>query len=102
VVEGVQDKILYWKLPQQYTGSKVTSYGGYFSHVISFVASSDGQPISAPDVMLLGKDVSLHHFKTNATENGEGKEYKVKFEEVSILFSLSRYVLCLLLSLHFR
>lgn len=38
----------------------MTSYGGILSHVISFVASSDGQPVSAPDIILV---VSIKEYK---------------------------------------
>jgi len=83
VVEDVQNKILYWKLPQEYTGNKVTSYGGILSHVISFVASSDGQSIRAPDIILVGKDISIYHFKETPADSSEENAYQVKLYELS-------------------
>lgn len=61
----------------------MTSYGGNLSHVISFVASPDGKPISAPDVILAVRILN------------EYKSFKINTNTHAVICSMPKRVVLL-------
>ncbi|XP_044068676.1 basement membrane-specific heparan sulfate proteoglycan core protein isoform X9 [Siniperca chuatsi] len=54
-----QDDLLYWQLPAQFTGDKVSSYGGKLKYTISYVAGPRGTLLDDGDVQIIGNDITL-------------------------------------------
>ncbi|XP_078806355.1 basement membrane-specific heparan sulfate proteoglycan core protein isoform X10 [Oryzias latipes] len=54
-----QDDVLYWQLPEKFTGDKVVSYGGKLKYTISYVAESTKSLQDDPDVQIIGNDITL-------------------------------------------
>ena len=57
-----EDGTFYFSAPVTYLGNKLTSYGGFLSYVIEYVEGPVGYAVTAPDLILIGGDLTLYHF----------------------------------------
>uniref|UniRef100_A0A0R3RRX5 Basement membrane proteoglycan n=1 Tax=Elaeophora elaphi TaxID=1147741 RepID=A0A0R3RRX5_9BILA len=55
----IPGQTLYWKMPKQFLGNKVTSYGGTLKYVFRY--SGIGSLNTDADVILRGNDITLHY-----------------------------------------
>lgn len=74
-------QVYYWKLPLEFTGNKLTSYGGNLYYTIRIVRGSDFIPaITDPDVVIENQnDVTILHYRSifpNITQS-----YRIPFTE---------------------
>ncbi|CAH0716594.1 unnamed protein product, partial [Brenthis ino] len=61
--ERSQPAILYWSLPINFAGDKVTSYGGYLRYELHNVPTYGSLKNTAPDVQLISNNsLTLHYF----------------------------------------
>ncbi|XP_058175045.1 basement membrane-specific heparan sulfate proteoglycan core protein [Anopheles ziemanni] len=66
---GVSDDTFYWRLPTQFLGNKLTSYGGLLNYTLRYTPHSSGgvSRNTSPDVVLhSGNKIKLHHYRTSA------------------------------------
>ncbi|KAM3718657.1 Basement membrane proteoglycan [Dirofilaria immitis] len=61
----IPGQTLYWKMPEQFLGNKVTSYGGKLKYVFRY--SCTGPPNIDPDVILRGNDITLQYTNHQTT-----------------------------------
>ncbi|KAL1020675.1 hypothetical protein UPYG_G00003200 [Umbra pygmaea] len=78
-----QDPVLYWQLPEQFKGDKVSSYGGKLRYTISYVAGPRGTAIEDPDVQIIGNDITLVARQPWARGQGtrESRRFEIVFRE---------------------
>ncbi|KAK6966048.1 basement membrane-specific heparan sulfate proteoglycan core protein, partial [Biomphalaria glabrata] len=71
--ENYNNKILFWSLPQQFLGNKVTAYGGNLRFTLRYKAGRDNTPVSLVEslVTIRGSEIDLE-YKVNA-EVEEGR-----------------------------
>lgn len=53
---------LYWQLPYQFLGNKITSYGGHLNYTFRFQGNLFPKVDKIPDAILSGNSVTLHYF----------------------------------------
>ena len=53
---------LYWQLPNQFLGNKITSYGGYLNYTFRFEGNHFSSDDQIPTAMLIGKNISLAYY----------------------------------------
>ncbi|EAA44666.5 AGAP003656-PA [Anopheles gambiae str. PEST] len=66
---GASDDTFYWRLPNQFLGNKLTSFGGHLNYTLRYTPHSSGgiSRNSSPDVVLhSGNKIKLHHYRTNS------------------------------------
>ncbi|KAM9751596.1 basement membrane-specific heparan sulfate proteoglycan core protein isoform 3-T3 [Menidia menidia] len=79
-----QDDVLYWQLPEQFTGDKVGSYGGKLKYTISYVADPRGRYLDDVDVQIIGNDITLVTslpWPRTLYSSRETKRFEVVFRE---------------------
>ncbi|XP_036068750.1 basement membrane-specific heparan sulfate proteoglycan core protein isoform X6 [Oryzias melastigma] len=77
-----QDDMLYWQLPEKFTGDKVVSYGGKLKYTISYVAGSTGSLQDDPDVQIIGNDITLVARQPWRQQPGrQTKHFEIVFRE---------------------
>ncbi|CAB1330005.1 unnamed protein product [Coregonus sp. 'balchen'] len=74
------DDTLYWQLPDQFKGDKVSSYGGKLKYTISYVAGPRGTAIEDADVQIIGNDITL--VARQPWQRGQGTRESRQFEVV--------------------
>ncbi|XP_036844476.1 basement membrane-specific heparan sulfate proteoglycan core protein isoform X1 [Oncorhynchus mykiss] len=74
------DDTLYWQLPDQFKGDKVSSYGGKLKYTISYVAGQRGTAIEDPDIQIIGNDITL--VARQPWQRGQGTRESRQFEVV--------------------
>ncbi|CAG0883138.1 unnamed protein product [Darwinula stevensoni] len=58
-----RSRTLYWRMPPQFLGDKVTSYGGNLTYVIRVVPSGGDRSVSsAAAIIIEGNNIRLHHY----------------------------------------
>uniref|UniRef100_A0AAG5CPX2 Basement membrane-specific heparan sulfate proteoglycan core protein n=1 Tax=Anopheles atroparvus TaxID=41427 RepID=A0AAG5CPX2_ANOAO len=65
---GPSDDTFYWRLPTQFLGNKLTSYGGLLNYTLRYTPHSSGgvSRNNSPDVVLhSGNKIKLHHYRTS-------------------------------------
>ncbi|XP_035902063.1 basement membrane-specific heparan sulfate proteoglycan core protein isoform X6 [Anopheles stephensi] len=65
---GPSESTFYWRLPTQFLGNKLTSFGGYLNYTLRYTPHSSGgiSRNNSPDVVLhSGNKIKLHHYRTN-------------------------------------
>ncbi|XP_057663543.1 laminin subunit alpha [Diorhabda carinulata] len=55
----VNTSIAYFSAPDDYLGKKLVSYGGFLNYTIYYEIGKNGTAVSAPDIILLGRDIYL-------------------------------------------
>ncbi|XP_052863350.1 basement membrane-specific heparan sulfate proteoglycan core protein [Anopheles cruzii] len=66
---GVSDETFYWRLPTQFLGNKLTSFGGHLNYTLRYTPHSSGgvSRNNSPDVVLhSGNKIKLHHYRANS------------------------------------
>ncbi|XP_017274656.1 basement membrane-specific heparan sulfate proteoglycan core protein isoform X4 [Kryptolebias marmoratus] len=79
-----RDDVLYWQLPEQFTGDKVGSYGGKLKYTISYVAGPRGTQLEDADVQIIGNDITLVTRQTwqRSQQGGrKNKQFEIIFRE---------------------
>lgn len=66
-----EDGSFYFSAPVTYLGNKLTSYGGNLNWTVTYVAGTAGYAVSAPDVILIGGDLTLYHFSHEQPTSSE-------------------------------
>uniref|UniRef100_A0A182LXB6 Basement membrane-specific heparan sulfate proteoglycan core protein n=1 Tax=Anopheles culicifacies TaxID=139723 RepID=A0A182LXB6_9DIPT len=64
---GASDDTFYWRLPTQFLGNKLTSFGGALNYTLRYTPHSSGgvSRNNSPDVVLhSGNKIKLHHYRT--------------------------------------
>ncbi|XP_075211994.1 terribly reduced optic lobes isoform X4 [Lycorma delicatula] len=51
---------LFWSLPPEFTGNKVTSYGGNLTFTQSYSSLPEGKPLYDRDVVIVGNGISIY------------------------------------------
>ncbi|XP_055844274.1 basement membrane-specific heparan sulfate proteoglycan core protein isoform X29 [Episyrphus balteatus] len=81
-----QNDVLYWSLPADFLGDKVTAYGGNLNYTLSYSPLPGGQ-ISrnvAPDVVIKSaNDISIHHFRKSPVNPSVSQTYTIPILESS-------------------
>jgi len=81
--EEFGDEIYYWKLPSDFLGNKITSYGGYLEFTLRFVPRPGAEEPSddEPLVELSGNDIRFVHYSEATGQSEKGHHYKVLMHE---------------------
>uniref|UniRef100_A0A182FR49 Basement membrane-specific heparan sulfate proteoglycan core protein n=1 Tax=Anopheles albimanus TaxID=7167 RepID=A0A182FR49_ANOAL len=72
---GASDETFYWRLPTQFLGNKLTSFGGHLNYTLRYTPHSSGgvSRNNSPDVVLhSGNKIKLHHYRTNSAISSVG------------------------------
>ncbi|KAG1651176.1 Basement membrane-specific heparan sulfate proteoglycan core protein [Nymphon striatum] len=64
---------LYWSLPPQFLGNKLTSYGGKLQYTLRYTASSDGSSFSDADIQISGNGMRI--LFVNSLQSPPNEEY---------------------------
>ncbi|XP_049279689.1 basement membrane-specific heparan sulfate proteoglycan core protein isoform X5 [Anopheles funestus] len=65
---GASDDTFYWRLPTQFLGNKLTSFGGSLNYTLRYTPHSSGgvSRNNSPDVVLHSSNkIKLHHYRNN-------------------------------------
>ncbi|XP_053672067.1 basement membrane-specific heparan sulfate proteoglycan core protein [Anopheles nili] len=65
---GANDETFYWRLPTQFLGNKLTSFGGHLNYTLRYTPHSSGgvSRNNSPDVVLhSGNKIKLHHYRAS-------------------------------------
>lgn len=76
-----EDGIFYFSAPLPYLGNKLTSYGGNLNYSVVYVAGTAGYSVSAPDVIIIGGDLTLYHFSHVQLSSSVPTAVSVEFNE---------------------
>ncbi|KAL1116702.1 hypothetical protein AAG570_005174 [Ranatra chinensis] len=71
----------FWSLPSQFTGDKVTSYGGKLTFTQRFSGSYDTTPTRDMDIIISGNGISLFTSHDDTMRANEAKNFVVHFTE---------------------
>uniref|UniRef100_A0A182NMM6 Terribly reduced optic lobes n=1 Tax=Anopheles dirus TaxID=7168 RepID=A0A182NMM6_9DIPT len=72
---GASDETFYWRLPTQFLGNKLTSFGGHLNYTLRYTPHSSGgvSRNNSPDVVLhSGNKIKLHHYRANGLVPSHG------------------------------
>ncbi|EDW00229.1 GH12750 [Drosophila grimshawi] len=75
---------LYWSLPAQFLGNKLTAYGGRLNYTLSYSPLPGGQMSrnNAPDVVIKsGEDLTLIHYRKSSVSPSTSSSYAVPIVE---------------------
>ncbi|TRY87102.1 hypothetical protein DNTS_009172, partial [Danionella cerebrum] len=77
------EDVLFWKLPEQFRGDKVGSYGGKLLYTISYVPGLRGSAIDDVDVQIIGNDITLVTRQTwrRSHASRESQDFEIVFRE---------------------
>lgn len=53
---------LYWQLPYQFMGNKISSYGGYLNYTFGFKGNYFPRDSKIPDAVIVGHNITLVHY----------------------------------------
>ncbi|KPP76122.1 basement membrane-specific heparan sulfate proteoglycan core protein-like, partial [Scleropages formosus] len=83
----------FWRLPRQFLGNKVDSYGGYLKFKVRYtLARGETEPVDNPDVILTGNGQRLIYRRTNPATARNINQREVKFTEENWQHSSGRPV----------
>ncbi|XP_071944831.1 basement membrane-specific heparan sulfate proteoglycan core protein-like [Antedon mediterranea] len=71
----------YWNLPDDFTGNKLSSYGGNLRYSVAFSSAPSSTPNNEPDVILIGNGHRLYHFSNISLTPGRLQSVSVPFFE---------------------
>ncbi|XP_072442898.1 basement membrane-specific heparan sulfate proteoglycan core protein isoform X5 [Chiloscyllium punctatum] len=71
----------YWRLPHQYLGNKVTSYGGLLRYTLSYDAGYRGSSVPDADVQIIGNDITLVTYHHHSLQPREIQSFEIMFKE---------------------
>ncbi|XP_033097920.1 basement membrane-specific heparan sulfate proteoglycan core protein-like [Anneissia japonica] len=71
----------YWNLPEDFTGNKLTSYGGNLRYSIAYRAAPSGSPTLEPDVIIVGNGLRLYHYSNVTLTPDQKQSVSVPFFE---------------------
>ncbi|XP_059511617.1 basement membrane-specific heparan sulfate proteoglycan core protein isoform X6 [Stegostoma tigrinum] len=71
----------YWRLPHQYLGNKVTSYGGLLRYTLSYDAGYRGSSVPDADVQIIGNDITLVTYHHHPLQPREIQSFEIMFKE---------------------
>ncbi|KAK7086938.1 Laminin, alpha 5 [Halocaridina rubra] len=73
VAESFPDSLVYFSIPPDYLGNKVTSYGGYmqYSLIVIHDDDDDGSELSGADVILRGNDIIAYYHSLEQPSSSE-------------------------------
>ncbi|XP_032903838.1 basement membrane-specific heparan sulfate proteoglycan core protein isoform X7 [Amblyraja radiata] len=71
----------YWRLPHQYLGNKVTSYGGRLRYTLSYDSGFRGTAVPDADVQIIGNDITLVTYHAHQLRPRETMSFEVTFKE---------------------
>ncbi|KAM7349794.1 terribly reduced optic lobes isoform 6-T6 [Cochliomyia hominivorax] len=75
---------LYWQLPAQFLGNKITAYGGKLNYTLSYTAMPGGlmSRSSSPDVVIKsGEDLTIIHYRRSGVSPSSSNSYSVPIIE---------------------
>lgn len=75
---------LYWNLPAQFLGNKLTAYGGKLNYTLSYNPLPGGQMSknNAPDVVIKsGEDLTIIHYRKSGVSPSQASSYAVPIIE---------------------
>jgi len=77
------EDIYYWKLPSEFLGNKVSSYGGFLEFTLRYVPTpgAEEQADEEPLVELKGNDITFVHSSEAVGRSEKGYQYKVLLHE---------------------
>ncbi|XP_017851563.1 basement membrane-specific heparan sulfate proteoglycan core protein isoform X4 [Drosophila busckii] len=75
--------VLYWSLPAEFLGNKLTAYGGKLNYTLSYSPQPGGQMSrnNAPDVVISGEDMLFVHTRKSAVSPSVSSSYAVPIIE---------------------
>ncbi|GAB6018614.1 hypothetical protein CHUAL_000299 [Chamberlinius hualienensis] len=73
--------VLYLSLPSQFTGNRLTSYGGRIKFTLRYLATGIGQPFQDADIMINGNDLSLIYTSQSTLRSDSIQYYDVELTE---------------------
>ncbi|XP_065366162.1 basement membrane-specific heparan sulfate proteoglycan core protein isoform X5 [Calliphora vicina] len=75
---------LYWQLPAQFLGNKITAYGGKLNYTLSYTAMPGGlmSRSTSPDVVIKsGEDLTIIHYRRSGVSPSSSNSYSVPIIE---------------------
>lgn len=76
--------VYFWRLPSQFAGNKITSYGGHLKYTIRYVPTPGGfmSRNSAPDVVIRSEnDITILHYRRDEVSPSAAQTYEVPITE---------------------
>ncbi|XP_075540319.1 terribly reduced optic lobes isoform X23 [Dermacentor variabilis] len=79
--DPAEKETLFWSLPAQFLGNKLTSYGGLLRYTQRFTADSDGETYSDADVQITGNGVTIFYVNIPPLPPSETRMFEVTLRE---------------------
>ncbi|XP_066911984.1 basement membrane-specific heparan sulfate proteoglycan core protein-like [Clytia hemisphaerica] len=80
-IQKLSDIVLYWDLPDKFTGNQLSTYGGAIKYTISYDADESGKPYSNIDIKMVGKNMILLYSNGEKINNRQVKKIKAVLRE---------------------
>uniref|UniRef100_T1IKD2 Basement membrane-specific heparan sulfate proteoglycan core protein n=1 Tax=Strigamia maritima TaxID=126957 RepID=T1IKD2_STRMM len=72
---------LYWNLPEQFLGNRLTSYGGALKYVQRYLSQRQGESYDVPDVIISGKAHTITYSAQLPLQPDEGRHNIIDLHE---------------------
>lgn len=69
----------YWRLPNQFLGNQLMSYGGYLRYSIRYRQSYASSPLQIPDVIIRGNGITLYHYEKSLFDDPTNIKISIRF-----------------------
>ncbi|XP_064459482.1 basement membrane-specific heparan sulfate proteoglycan core protein-like isoform X3 [Ornithodoros turicata] len=79
--DPVAKETLFWSLPAQFLGNKLSSYGGVLRYTQHFTADGEGETYSDADVQISGNGVTLFHVNIPPLPPSETRTFEITLRE---------------------
>lgn len=79
--DPAEKETLFWSLPAQFLGNKLTSYGGLLRYTQRFTADSDGETYSDADVQITGNGVTIFYVNIPPLPPSETRTFEILLRE---------------------
>ncbi|XP_077509167.1 basement membrane-specific heparan sulfate proteoglycan core protein-like isoform X46 [Amblyomma americanum] len=79
--DPAEKETLFWSLPAQFLGNKLTSYGGLLRYTQRFTADSDGETYSDADVQITGNGVTIFYVNIPPLPPSETRTFEIVLRE---------------------
>ncbi|XP_065291470.1 basement membrane-specific heparan sulfate proteoglycan core protein isoform X25 [Dermacentor albipictus] len=79
--DPAEKETLFWSLPAQFLGNKLTSYGGLLRYTQRFTADSDGETYSDADIQITGNGVTIFYVNIPPLPPSETRTFEVTLRE---------------------
>lgn len=91
-INNIDDTVLYWSLPEPFTGNLIKSYGGYLKFVFNYAAQFSRNPVYEADIILKNENNNLVAYHTYEREQPSSTDNQVQLRLTEHQFTKERSI----------